>query len=456
MGLAGSLLLHGLTLLLVNAATSRPRLDFEFELPAEVEFGLTEAMEAAGGAGAQAAASVRGASGEGSVAAGGGSLDAGTDAGLDAGTDAGLDAADLVATASGAAEDEDETGELGNITEDTPTEPEALTGPARIPPGAQIALRIDMGEVRRSPLAPEVRRLLTAIPDWALILDGSGIDPLEDLDRLLIASPNLQRSRLIIAGRHTHADGTGDGRDYIHDVVQRFGATRGVPTPWSRRHGVDVAPWPNEDSTRRVLAIVGPRHFTITRPQDLLPTLSVARAREERAHEEPDTELEDAQGPDALLSMGPGDAFTVEIEGARRFVRSGQTARIPARLRLAVRSTDGTTIHIRGVATFDSPAQARDAFEFWNRERERTARNTMVRLMGLASALGDDLLELDGSTIRLHGPLTESQTRLLLGYLEGMVRQPRRRSSPPPRPTETPRGESRPGDPTQRASRATP
>ncbi len=473
LGLAGSLLIHGLALLLASAVGTAPQIDFEFELPAEVEFGLTEGMELAEADGSPASAPVEASADPGGAGAGAGADTPGPDAGIDpsdagidpsdagidpsdagidvsdartdagdAGIDAGTDAGDagdagIDAAALRAAADEparEGAGEAGSEDEGR-ADPAPLSGPAHIPPGAHIALRIDMNEVRRSPLAPEVRRLLAAIPDWELILAGSGIDPLDDLDRLLLASPNLQRSRLVIAGRHTHVDETGDGRDYIRNVVQRFGATRGEPTPWSRRHGVEVAPWPNQDTTERVIAVVGPRHFTITRPEDLQRTLSVAHARAERDDEDDDGDLEEARGPDALLSMGPGDAFTVEIEGARQFVRVGDRSRIPTRLRLAVRRGEGSGLLVRGVATYESPEQAQAAFDYWNGQRERMARNTMVRLMGLASALGDELLEVDGPTLRVHGPLTEAQGRLLLGYLEGMVRRPRRRAPRQPHPT---------------------
>jgi hypothetical protein len=71
-----------------------------------------------------------------------------------------------------------------------------------LPPGAQIAVRVDMQRIRASPIAEDVRGLLAAIPDWKALLDGSGIDPVDDIDRLLLATPNLQRSRVVIAGRY--------------------------------------------------------------------------------------------------------------------------------------------------------------------------------------------------------------------------------------------------------------
>ena len=59
-----------------------------------------------------------------------------------------------------------------------------------------------MKRVRESPLGPDVTSFLRGVPDWQLLLEGSGIDPVSDLDRLLVATPNLQRSKLVLAGQH--------------------------------------------------------------------------------------------------------------------------------------------------------------------------------------------------------------------------------------------------------------
>lgn len=434
--------MHVVALVIAGAVTQAPQLEFEFELPAEVEFGLTEEVEAASGGlqdtpppvEAEATGdegSARGSAGDAGVDAGpqdAGAIDAGpSDAGWDAGSDAesdagsdtgprdaGWDAGDAGVDAPG------DGGDGGGLVA------ESLDGPSRIPPGAQIALRLDMASVRASPLAPEVRRLLAAIPDWQLILAGSGIDPLEDLERLLIASPNLQRARLVMAGRHAHTDEDGD--TYIRQVVQRFSEARGTRPRWRTRHGVPVSPWPNEDETARVLAIIGPRHFTITRPQDLRRTLAIAQAREQTQEdeEERDEALERAAGADALLSMGEGDAFTIEVEGARQFLRSGNPALMPASLRAAVQGSE-TRITVRGLATFDSAEEAEAAQTYWNEQRERASRNAFVRLTGLDSALSEATLELEGRRLRIGAGLSLAQARLVLGYLEGAMRTRARR-----------------------------
>lgn len=417
-GLGGSFILHGVILGVLIAVEPPPELDFEFEMPSEVEFGLTDAVDAVETGSTDSAEAVEpdtaATSENGSQAV----ADAGVDAARDAGVDAGPE---------DAGEDTQDGGDA-DIDADLIARgpPASLDGPSSIPAGAQIAIRFDMARVRASPLNGEVRRLLASIPDWQLILNGSGIRPIDDLERLLLASPNLQRSQLVMAGRHSHTD---EGTQYIRDVVERFGSARGEAIRWRTQLGVDVANWPNEDETERVLAIVGPRHFTISRPEDLQRVLSVAHARETENVQ--DDELESARGADALLSMGAEDAFSIEVEGARAFIRRGDTSMIPMRLRAAVRQ-EATEVTVRAVGSFENAAEAERAVEYWRRYRDAQAaafdnvftREIHRRVVGSS-------LEADGSQIRFSIALTNGQARLALSYVQGMLRASRRRRARP-------------------------
>ena len=409
-GLAGatiaSILLHGLIYFLVMTFGTVPDLDFEFEMPTEIEFGMTDELEAAGGGfdappppEQVAAETTDGEGGEGAAAdAGPPKPDAGP-------PDAGVpDAGPLVAEA-----ETDEEGAGAEEGEDEST----------LPAGAQIAIRIDMARVRASALNEDVRRLMAAIPDWQLLLEGSGLDPLDDLDRLLIASPNLQRSRLVLAGRHSHPDG---GTDYIREVVAHFAEARGVDAPWSEQEGVPVAPWPNEDQTERVIAIVGPRHFVIARPEDLGTILAIAVAREEA---DDDEQVEEARGADALLSMGEEEALSIEVEGARNFVR-GRMEHIPERIRIAV-SEDANHAVLGGRARYEDESTAEAAYEYWEERRERYSRTLLV-----GGYVRDLELAADGRFVSIDHRLSIGQARLLLSFLQGAVQRPRNRRRPTP------------------------
>jgi hypothetical protein len=437
--LALSVVLHAVIGFVVRDALTAPSFDFDFELPETVELGLTDEMEAAPARPSEpelpeppppnvAATSEPSSAGaldagmplDAGVPADAGVSDAGpADAAVDAGRrrrrDAGVDAGPLVASS--------ETGGEGEAS-------------ARIPAGAQIALRLDLAIVRTSPLARDVASLLNAIPDWQLVLEGSGLDPLVDLDRVLLASPNLQRAQIVMAGEHAHAAEGEDGTAWMRGVVERFGAARGAPTPWREELGVQVAPWPNLDETERVVAILGARHFALCRPEDLERVLAIAQAREAAQAEESPEETR-ARGAAALLSMDPEEALSLEVEGARQFLRRGDPTLFPARVRASMSREGEHHVKLRVWARYDDVPQAERAVEYWNAQREALAGQTMVALLGFSGPLRDATVVREETEVQVQSLLTHRQVRAILGFLEGAVRRPRGGSSARPGPAST-------------------
>lgn len=294
---------------------------------------------------------------------------------------------------------------------------------SRLPPGAQIAIRVDMTRIRASAVAEDIRALLAAVPDWKALLDGSGIDPVDQLDRLLIATPNLQRSKIVLAGRFI-----GDPA-LVDEAVARLAEARGVTAKWSMRDGVRVAPWANLDETKRVIALVGPSHFTITRPEDLARVLAIAAARAQDKDAKPRNE-KDEHPADALLSMEEGEGLSLEVEGVERFVRKAKRG-VPQRLRLSAVEIPGPKVELRVRMTFADGDSAEDAQRFWTAQRDAYARNALVALLGLSSPLRDATLELVAEELRIKATLTVEQTRLIIGYVKELI-------TPPPPPPALP------------------
>lgn len=407
-------------------AVSMPDLGFEFELPMDVEFGLTEAVTVSQAPSAppprEASSTPENEEGPGARADGGVPLDAGPpDAGQPQSPDTGPEVG---------APNETESPDV----EGTGDEEGEGRGVAFLPAGSQIALRLDVARVRASVLGPDVREVLGAMPDWQALLAGSGIDPLEDLDRVLIASPNLQRSRLIVAGR-----ATGD-TDAIRAAAQQLASGAGETLTWETRHGVQVARWFNHDETERIIAIIGPRHFIISRAEDLPRVLAVAR---NRAAEEDDEE----HFADALLSMGENEGLTLEVEGARNFARNrpgrrGPIEMVPTRVRLALSQLPEDRISIRSRWTYENDDQASAAAAFWETRREAYARNPITRFLGLSGILGRASIEAEGDHFDGNVDLSVAEMRRLLaltrGYFQDRARaRQRRRSPPPPAPDQT-------------------
>ncbi|MET0284080.1 MAG: hypothetical protein ABW352_06410 [Polyangiales bacterium] len=371
-----------------------PELDIDFMLPMDVELGTAEGLTVAPTPVSEPASDP---SASGGKAAGAGADAAVEDAGVaDAGSEDGgaRDAGPRIRDAGAPRED---AGPALATTGDA--------GAARMPPGAQIALRVDMTRIRNSPIAPDVRRLLAAIPDWKALLEGSGIDPLEQLDRLLIATPNLQREKIVLAGKYF------GGEQVVRAAVEQLGQARGVPTAWRTQGNVPVAPWANADATPRMIAIIGPEHFAIAREEDLPRVLAIASARAKGKKK-----VAGLHPADALLSMEDNEGLSVEVEGVANFVRKGRPG-IPEHLRLSAVEIARLRAELRGVLGYPDETAAAQGLEMLRSLRDRYASNALVALLGLADPLEDAEIEQSAKDVRVKVTLTAEQMRLILGYL---------------------------------------
>ncbi|MGD8824614.1 MAG: hypothetical protein PVI24_06525 [Myxococcales bacterium] len=403
-GVLASVAVHLGLFAYVTSVTSSYDFDFDLTLPAEVEFGLTEemAMEApAAPGGPSRATSTRGSKAREDL------TEPILDAGVSQAPDAGVDDTEIDVDA-GAAEDGGTESDADSIPIASPT----ITGPSRIPPGAQLALRIDMKRIRESPLGPDVTKFLSAIPDWQALLDGSGIDPVNDLDRLLVATPNLERSKLVLAGKHRR------NSSFARDSVQRLARSQGKGVRWRQRFGIPTAPWYNRDATRRTIALLSPLHFSITRRQDLARVLALTKARERR--DAGAEGLVDAVGPDALLSMGPGEAISLEIEGVHRFV-IGNIKHVPTRLRVAVRETGSDEATVTARATYESHEDAVAASEYWRKVATFYSQQLFMTLAGFGKTLRRMELQAEKERVEISFKLNADQIRFILSYAEGRL-----------------------------------
>ena len=331
-------------------------------------------------------------------------------------------------------------------------------GVAFLPAGAQIALRLDVARVRASPLANDVRQVLGAMPDWQALLEGSGIEPLDDMDRLLVASPNLDRSRLVAAGR------AAGGEESIRAAADRLAAASGAALEWRSIRGVPVADWHDQDPTPRVVALIGPRHFVIAREEDVPRVIAVARARaqgdaEDEAREEhregaegeaPAPEPRVTEHPaDALVSMEEGEGLSLEVEGFRNFARARPGTRspldvLPVRLRVGLSQLADGNIGARITGRFDDADQAAAAAAHWEGMREAYARNVAVQFLGIGALLSRLSLRAEEDELRASVDIEVGEMRRLLTLVRGFfedrarTRRPAPATAPQPQPAPPP------------------
>jgi hypothetical protein len=410
-----------------------PSLDIEFEVPIDLELGVSEELAAFAPAEPVAPPAPPPSPAESAEAAKEKAKEAEKKAREDAGTDEPRDAGVADAPDAGQEPEPDAGPPLLADPKVPPGE--------RLPPGSQIAVRVDMARIRKSPIAADVRALLAAVPDWDALLDGSGIEPVDQLDRLLIATPNLQREKVVVAGRFL-----GEPK-LVDEAVQRLAKAQNVEAPWhTDANGIRIAPWANRDDTPRVIAIVGPSHFTIARSEDLPRVLAIAAARAEERPFGKKKNPRSEQGikvhpADALLSMEAGEGLSLEVDGVANFVRKAKRG-VPTKLRLSAVEVPGPRVELRGRMVFETPEKAADALRFWSAVRDSYARNALVMLLGLSGPLSEGVIELAESELSVKVVLSVEQTRLIVGYVRELITPPTPSPSAPAPVVPSPAGPS--------------
>jgi hypothetical protein len=422
LGLCTSLLAHGVVYTALRWAGTLPDVGIEITFPAELEFGVAEGAALPSGA-----------------------------LGVDAPTDA--PSAPTAAPEPSSKPDEVSAPEPLPKPKPKPKKPkpkaadagvdDTLTHPtdggtpsgaegsrdpqlaAYAPPGAQLALRLDMDRVRSSPLAPDAARLLAAIPDVGMILDGSGVDPIHDLSRLFIASPNLKRASFVLAGRYVGGD------DVPQRAAEQLASAQGKTVKWSRRGGIRVAPWENRDETPRVLALLAPSLFAITRPDDLPRIVSVARALAKRDARKPN-DTEDPDAANALLAMEDHEVVAFSVENAKSFAR-GNAEQVPERLSISVLLDEAQAIRVVSIGVYEDDSSAAAAHAFWEKARAQFARHPLVALVGMSAPLRDMTIAVDGPRLVARTTLSLEQAQKILAFATDMLTpRPARPADAPP------------------------
>ncbi len=419
LGWSASALLHTCAIALVFVNVAPPDPGFEFTIPSQIELGLTDEVEIEVPPPPVAAEphpdpSAAASAGPGSGLDGGVPYDASY-------VEAGIPHDAPRRRRRDAAIDPD-AGPLLASGEGDPDRPPV----AFLPAGGQIALRIDIDRVRSSPVRTDVEGLLAAIPDWQAILGASGVEPVQDLSRVLVATPDLQRRSLVIAGRLA-ADS-----EAPEVIVERMIVAGGGTPSWEEQDGVRAADWPNPDATPRRVAIVGDRHFVIARGEDLPRVLAIAAAR--ASEDAPRAQGAPQQSAaDALLMLPDGAAITIEVEGVRSYVRRSPCP-IPTRLRARADERDDV-VDVSLHASYPSDEESAEAQRCFETLRDRYAANPLVAFMGMATVLGHLEIAATGPTLDASTQLTYSQVRRILDQVQGMLRRPPPVSPvPPPAP----------------------
>ncbi len=124
-------------------------------------------------------------------------------------------------------------------------------------PNVRIYLAMDL--IRQSPLAPQLSSILKHVPQWQVLLGGTGIDPLQHFDHLSLSGPHMKSTRVVVAVADFNVS-VPRMQNAIDAVVRRSGKT-GRWLPGSVKRPVAVVGAKGEHRVhvlreKRLLAIV--------------------------------------------------------------------------------------------------------------------------------------------------------------------------------------------------------
>ncbi|MCS6857953.1 MAG: hypothetical protein NZM37_09590 [Sandaracinaceae bacterium] len=276
-----------------------------------------------------------------------------------------------------------------------------------MPRGGYVALRLDFERIRNSPLRSDVERLLESIPDWRLLLGTTGVEPLRDFGRMLIATPDLQRSSLIVIGEvasdHVQA------RELAEEALR----LAGLSPEWQVEQGFLSLPWPSIDEVERKLVLFDERSFCVARPEDLERILGIAEVRAKR------------QGAssmiEGLLGMPPKVGLSLEVEGVSNYVRRSPCP-LPLDFVLHLQE-ELQRIRLFVEARYPTEVERGDAVHCFGELKNRLVSNPFVALLGFAQPLEFLTFEGDGVFLRVHTYLTYTHLRNAIRSVEDWFRR---------------------------------
>jgi hypothetical protein len=293
-----------------------------------------------------------------------------------------------------------------------PPPPETADLKPFAPDDANLVILLRGDKLRTSPHRAAVETLLSALPDYHTLLDGTDVSPIDDLDALLIATADPRAvTATFLAARY-------------HDS-ERLRA---------------LASRPLGDGDPRVFRILGPGLTVLTQPDAALKLDGAQQALDGRSPP-------DGGGGDprvrwlAMLEQldqlagGPGGpTLLVTLADARALLHLKDLP-TPVNLALAVTADAAPSLRLRAAFADEAEAQAFAAAwpDILRRWRSGTA------LLGLAPALDGIKLVRAPLEVTLEGRIPEAQMKIALSWaLAVLPRAPAPRRPPPPPPIDAP------------------
>jgi hypothetical protein len=276
-------------------------------------------------------------------------------------------------------------------TADAPPKPKPKDAAQRVEALAdgKVGALVYVDRVRAHPVGPR----LLAMPVVAQMLEGTGIDPLKDLERVFVSGPGTDRARAVMFAEHNLDAARAHAA--LESVMQKS------DPPGER---VSVVPYEAVKVTVKgrtgVVAMLPPRYVVVL-PEDLAPRI---------ASFDGTGGLVDPTGPEAALAIALDPSRTV---------RGPHVPRIPegisrATARVVLRPDGGADVDVVGETS--GPDVAAEDARALTSEIERV---TTVKVAFVTFRVMDPIpFVAEGNQVKAHVGLSHGQLDQLVGLAE--------------------------------------
>lgn len=328
------------------------------------------------------------------------------------------------------------------------------------PEGSRVTALLRVDRLRGTPYARLVDDLLMNLPDRRDLFEGTGLDLLQDIDTLLIATPNpMDATVTFLAARHHLTDAA------LRAALERGARATGRKLAWRTERGrpfaerrpVGTSGVAGEDGVpaavpprtrdRRLILLAAPSLVVVTPPAYRALLLqgrggSPPAASGAAAADPPDDksgwaalvrriDAEDSIMPaDAVALVSASDLFSARtlrpaldaLPGTRGAVDEDAPAAptfmglpVPRLLTATLGATPAPFANLDAEFAAESAAQRWE--EEWPRMRQKLLGNPLVVFGGFAPLIRRTVLERAGATVHVHLEATELETRAILNLL---------------------------------------
>lgn len=154
-------------------------------------------------------------------------------------------------------------------------DPVAMSGGAQrvVDPNANVRLIIDTEKLRSHPLGPRVGSLLSRVHQWRDFMGPAALDPVRDIDRVLIVGPQLRRTGDVVAVIQHHL-----GKEQMHSAIDGLVQRDRAGGEWLPDTKVPVAR-ASADRAERYFVLPSERVVVVTPKSALEAAQKLGRAR---------------------------------------------------------------------------------------------------------------------------------------------------------------------------------